>query len=131
MFRVSETSRLAAHSAALSAARALTHSYLPDIPFFPKPTMQDAACAADIVGMTYNPGCVPVPANGTYPGDYFMAECTEEAVEEESSDDSEEEDADAASGAASFFRFGFASRTLVSSGVVAAASLTAAVSGFL
>ncbi|CAM9346054.1 unnamed protein product [Scytosiphon promiscuus] len=93
---------------------------------------EDAACAADIVGMTYNPGCVPVPSNGSYPGDYFMAECTEEAVEEEeSSDDADEEDTDAASGVASLFGLGYGSHNFVSSGVVAAASLTAAVVAFL
>lgn len=52
--------------------------------------LQDNACTGDMVGMTYNAGCAPVPSNGTYPGDWFVAECTEGAAAAVEDDDVEE-----------------------------------------
>ncbi|CAM9801592.1 unnamed protein product [Ectocarpus sp. 8 AP-2014] len=67
---------------------------------------EDATCTGDAVGMTYNPGCAAVPSNGTYPGDYFMAECTEETAAVE--DDDTEVEEDGATNSA-FSRFGLGS----------------------
>lgn len=69
--------------------------------------------------MTYNAGCAPVPANGTYPGDWFMAECTEVAAVEDDDDSEEEDDAEeAGNGAVSSLALG------LSSGVAAATVAT-------
>lgn len=91
--------------------------------------LQDDACTGDIVGMTYNAGCAPVPTNGTYPGDYFMAECAEGVAAADDDDgEEEEEDIDDASGAVSSLGFGRDPRSLLSvSGAVASAAAAAAV----
>ncbi|CAB1117615.1 unnamed protein product [Ectocarpus sp. CCAP 1310/34] len=83
---------------------------------------EDATCTGDAVGMTYNPGCAAVPSNGTYPGDYFMAECTEETAAVEDDDtEVEDDDVDGATNSA-FSRFGLGSTPAfsMSCGVAAA-----------
>ncbi|CAM9999973.1 unnamed protein product [Ectocarpus fasciculatus] len=92
---------------------------------------EDNTCTGDAVGMTYNPGCAAVPSNGTYPGDYFMAECTEETAAVEN-DDAEVEDDDVDEGSNSAFsRFGLGSTPayFMSRGV-AVASLVATTATF-
>lgn len=93
--------------------------------FFFEP-LQDDTCTGDAVGMTYNTGCAAVASNGTYPGDYFMAECTEETAAVEDDDtEVEDDDADGASNSA-FSRFGLGSTPayFMSCGVAAASVLT-------
>lgn len=90
--------------------------------------LQDNTCTGDIVGMTSYVGCAPVPSNGTFPGGWFMAECTEGAVAAEDDDAAVEEDdeaedvEDAGNGAVSSLALG------VSSGV-AAATVAAVLAG--
>lgn len=86
--------------------------------------LQDDECTGDIVGMTYNAGCAPVPTNGTYPGDYFTAECTESAAALDDDEEEEEEDVNDASGATLSHGFGCGPRGLVP-GAVASASFAA------
>ncbi|CAN0122011.1 unnamed protein product [Pylaiella littoralis] len=85
---------------------------------------EDDECTGDIVGMTYNAGCAPVPTNGTYPGDYFTAECTESAAAVDDDEEEEEEDVNDASGATLSHGFGCGPRGLVP-GAVASASFAA------
>eukprot|EP00752_Nemacystus_decipiens_P013497 g11956.t1 len=88
---------------------------------------EDNSCTGDIVGMTYNAGCAPVPSNGTYPGDWFMAECTEgaAAVEDDDAAEAEEDDdvENAGNGAVSSLSLG------LSSGV-ATATIATVLAGF-
>lgn len=73
--------------------------------------------------MTYNAGCAPVPSNGTFPGDWFMAECTEGTAAAVDDDDvaepAEDDDVEnAGNGAVSSLALG------LSSGVAAATIAT-------
>eukprot|EP00903_Cladosiphon_okamuranus_P016017 g14789.t1 len=90
---------------------------------------EDNTCTGDAVGMTYYASCAPVPSNGTFPGNWFMAECTEgtAAVEDDdevAEEEDEEEVEDAGNGAASSVALG------LSSGV-AAAVIAAVFAGLL
>lgn len=90
-------------------------------PFALQHMIQDNTCTGDAVGMTYYAGCAPVPSNGTFPGDWFMAECTEGVAAVEDDDEAAENDdavEDAGNGAVSSLALG------LSSGVAAATIAT-------